>query len=227
MKTDWQKYEDGLLDPAEMRKADETLRTDEVARKELEGLRSFRKMVRDAALGEPVPIGRLRKILWSVIGKSRSPVWRRTATFATIAAGVAAMAFLAYNIFGGQPDVPESEQRMSFATEVEAQKWASNASGVELPTLQLASLGSFESVHCGTGWACFDYYFEGYLIHVYMKKDNVEEGCEIVQKDGQEFFVGDDISFEEKGLTVSVKGGTEDVRWIVVDYVNSNPEAID
>lgn len=225
MNIDWQKYADGLLDPAEMRKADEILRTDDRARKELEGLRSFRKMVRVAALSEPVPHSRLRQILKSVIGKSQSAVWRRTAAFATLGVGAAAMAFLAFNFFSGQTD-PGAEVRKTFTSETKAQKWASGVSGVELPTLQLSSLGSFDSVHCSTGWACFDYYFEGYLIHIYMKMDNVAEGCEVVQRGEQTFFVDDAISFDEKGLTVSVQGGTEDVRWNVVDYVSSNPDAI-
>lgn len=226
MKIDWQKYDSGELSPEETRIADEALRTDESARKELEGLRSFRNMVRGAALSEPVPHNRLRQILKQVVGKRETYVWRRSATLVTIAAGAAALAFIAYSLINNDNDQLGEEERRSFNDELVARTWAVEKSGVELPSLQLASLGKFDSVHCGVGWACFDYIVDEQIVHVYIKKNNRRKMCEIVQKGDQTFYVSDVISFEEQGLTVSVMGADEEVRWKVIDYTNKEPDAV-
>lgn len=224
MKIDWQKFDSGELSPEEMRTADELLRTDESARKELEGLRSFRNMVRGAALSEPVPHNRLRQMLKQVVGNTHTSVWRRSATLVTIAAGAAALAFIAFSLIDNEQ--PGEDDRRSFNDELVARTWAVEKSGVELPSLQLASLGKFDSVHCAVGWACFDYIVDEQIVHVYIKKNNRRKGCEIVQKGDQTYYVTEVISFEEQGLTVTVMGADEDVRWKVIDYTNEEPDAI-
>ena len=95
MRIDWQMYEDGQLSPEEMQEANRMLEENESARHELEGLRKFRKQVRQAAMNEPVPEGRLTHFLNRVAGEQTSRPVRRWQTVA-VAAAVLALGALAY-----------------------------------------------------------------------------------------------------------------------------------
>ena len=226
MKIDWQMYEDGLLEPEEMRKAEEALASDEGARKELEGLREFRKMVRSSALREPVPHGRLRAILRTVIGHDRRPAWRLYGALAATAAVVAALAFFAIGLLPSKVDAPEYR---SFESPQAAQIWASNLSGLNLPAIELASMGRIQGVHCAEAWACYDFTVDGQLVHVYMRAGAVASGCDTLVRDGRTYYLtpgSETIFFSQSGLTFTVHCGDDDLRWRVAKQAAQEAEAV-
>ncbi len=213
MKIDWQMYEDGLLEPEEMRKAEEALAKDEGARKELEGLRAFRKMVRASALREPVPLGRLRAILRDVIG--RQPAWR---LYGAVAVAAASMAWLASVVLGPVPGEPSDEVYQSFNSPEAAQTWASNRSGLNLPAIQLTSIGHVQGVHSAPAWACFDFMAGNELVHILMQAGDPPTECKIVVKDGREYYVplgSQKVCFSHDGVMFTVNCDDEDLRWRV------------
>ena len=213
MKIDWQAYEDGLLGPEERELAEKALRTDPSARKQLEGLRAFRAMLRNVALREPVPHRRLRTILRSVIGRSR-PALRRYALVGAATVAAVVFAFLSFRAIY-QP--PVGEMRESFDTFAQAQTWASRQTGFVIPKIELASLGAFQSVHCSSGEACFDYLVNGHILHVAISRVKIDPThCGLQVIEGKPMYVdklGDAISFESSdGSTVTVEGCSKELR---------------
>ncbi len=213
MKIDWQMYEDGLLEPEDMRKAEEALANDEGARKELDGLRAFRKMVRASALREPVPHGKLRSILRDVIG--RQPAWR---LYGAVAVAAASMAWLASVVLGPVPGGPSDEVYQSFKSPQAAQTWASNRSGLNLPAIQLTSIGQVQGVHSAPEWACFDFMAGDQLVHIFMQAGDPPTGCETVLMEGREYYVplgSQKVCFTQNGVMFTVNCNDEDLRWRV------------
>jgi len=232
---DWQMYEDGLLEPEEMRRAEQALASDQGARKELQGLREFRKVVRTSALQEPVPLGRLRAILRAVIGRDRQPAWRLYAALAATAAAAAALAFFAVGLFpnGAQPVVSRTEAEpvvyRSFESPQAAQRWAAGRSGLDLPTIELASIGQLQGVHCAEAWACYDFTVDGRLVHVYMRAGGVVPGCAKIVRDGRAFFlppIEETICFSNNGGTFAVHCDDEDLRWKVAEQAAKEAEVV-
>ncbi|MCH8979835.1 MAG: hypothetical protein IH945_11425 [Armatimonadetes bacterium] len=226
MKIDWQMYEDGLLEPEQIRKAEEALASDEGARKELEGLREFRKMVRKSAMRERVPHGRLREILRTVAGRDRRPAWR---LFGALAATTAVAAVLVIFAFGLLPSADTTEVYRSFKSPQAAQSWASHRSGMNLPTIELASLGRMKGVHSTVGWACYDFDVDGWLVHVYVRAGPVVEGCDLVIRDGRTYYLppgSNTVCFSQRGMTFTVDCGDEDLRWRVAKQAAQEVEVV-
>lgn len=215
MKIDWQMCEDGLLEPEEMRRAEQALASDEGARKELQGLREFRKVVRSSALQEPVPLGRLKAILRGVVGRERQPAWRLYGALAATAAVAAALTFFAVGQF---PSGADEETYQSLRSPAAAQIWAMERSGLELPAIELASLGKMKGVHSEGDWACYDFMVSEQLVHLYMEAGKPEPNCETVVTDGRTFYLPpgtDNVCFSSKGVTFTVFCGDEVLRWKV------------
>ncbi len=179
MRIDWQMYEDGQLGPEAMREAEDALRSGSDARKELEGLRAFRKTVREAAMREPVPHKSLESRLSSVVGQTARPQWRMRFAIAAAAVCALALAFVAYDQFV-RPD-GTIEVRQKFDDPREASDWASDRSHLEIPDLQSLSVGPLDSVHAASGWACFDYTIGGEVVHVLVSQGMAKKtGCHSV-----------------------------------------------
>ena len=213
MRIDWQMYDDGLLSPEEMKEAESMLKKDDGARRELEGLRSFRRMIRQAGMREPVPFGRLQRILREIVGRSASWSGRQLAVFGSVAAAVLLLALFAWQNgpLGGRSD---GEVR-HFASVERAVQWATPVSGLDLPTFDLGEVAEFDGVHCGKEWACFDYIVDGETVHVYIQVRSEKGECKIFDIGSVRYYVSDEIAFDHDGLTIQVSGGDEGVRWQV------------
>ena len=224
MKIDWQMYEEGLLEPDQMRKAEQALASNEGARKELEGLREFRKMVRGSALRETVPHGRLREILRSAIGRDRRPAWRLYAALAATAAVAVALAFFAFGLL--QTDAKPVAYR-SFESPQAAQSWASDRTGLNLPPIELASIGRIQGVHSTESWACYDFTVDDRLVHVHMEAGRIEAGCAKIYRDGRAYYLPprpETICFLNNGVIFTVHCGDDDVRWKVAKQAAQEAE---
>lgn len=209
MRIDWQMYEDGLLSPEEMKEAESMLKNDDGARQELEGLRSFRRMIRQAGMREPVPFRRLRHMLRDIVGRSASWSGRRVAVIGSLAAAVLVLAFVAWQ------NGPLAGGVKRFASVERAVQWATPVSGLDLPTFELGDAAQFEGVHCGKEWACFDYIVNGETVHVYIKVKSERGACRIVDLRGVRYYVTENIAFDHENLTIQVSGGDDVVRWQV------------
>lgn len=215
MRIDWQAYEDGLMGAEETEMANKALRDDPAARKELDGFRSFRKMVRSAVLREPVPHKRLRAILRAIVGTAGISRVRRYALIATTAVAATAVAFVSF-VALNQPG-PNDDVREHFSSVGEAQAWASERSGLEIPNLELASLGGLESVHSAESYACFDYMLDGKRLHVFCSDRPIEKSrCIAQESDAGTLYIDradKSVKFEGQGdLTLAFYGCEEDVR---------------
>ncbi|MCH7903724.1 MAG: hypothetical protein IH944_04060 [Armatimonadetes bacterium] len=213
MRIDWQMYDDGLLSPEEMKEAESMLKKDDGARRELEGLRSFRRMIRQAGMREPVPFSRLRRILREIVGRSASWSGRQIAVFGSVAAAVLVLALFAWQNgpLGGRSD---GDVRRFASVELAVQ-WATPVSGLDLPTFELGEVADFEGVHCGKEWACFDYIVDGETVHVYVRVKSDKGVCTIFDRNNVLYYVSDEIEFDHEDLTIQVSGGDEAVRWQV------------
>ena len=212
MRIDWQMYEDGVLSPEEMKEAESMLKNDDGARRELEGLRSFRRMIRQAGMREQVPFGRLQRILREIVGRT-SWSGRRAAVSGSVAAAVLVLAFFAWK--NGPLGGEGAGDVKHFASVEGAVQYATPVSGLDLPTFELGEVAEFEGVHCGKEWACFDYIVDGKSVHVYIQIKSEKGDCRIFDRDGFRYYVSDAIEFDHQGLTIQVSGGDEGLRWQV------------
>lgn len=207
MKIDWQMYEEGELGPEAMRQAEEALRTDPMAKKELDGLRAFRRNVREAALSVTVPQKRLEKRLGEVVGRVELPKWRVRLSLAAAVVCAVVLALIAVDRLS-QPN-SLIEERREFQTAGEAVEWASEQSMIPMPMIESAKFGPLDSVHAGRGWACFDYVVSHQIVHVKVSKGAVgKAGCSVVPTDDGELFVHTKtsaVSFSRMGLLFSVE----------------------
>ena len=212
MRIDWQTYEDGLLRPEEGRAADEALRRDPQARRELDGLRTLRRRVREAALSEKAPQKRLESALGSVVGVRRPAPWRVRTLYAATALFAVMLAFVGADWYS-KPDTLVEERR-EFETVAQAARWASRESTLALPVLSSASVGPLESVHAGRGWACFDYINQNGIVHVRMSRGKAAKGgCHVVMLDGVELFVhkaSGHVRFSRGGFVFNVESADAD-----------------
>ena len=208
MRIDWQMYEDGQLRPEERRAADEALRADPSAKRELDGLRSLRRKVRDAALREKVPVKRLERRLSRVFASHRPSPWRMRAVNASAAVFAVLLAFFGAEWFA-RPDTLVEERR-EFQSMSEATKWASDESRISVPMIQANSIGPLESVHAGRGWACFDYVYQNTVVHVKVSKGvPTKSGCNSVTTEGGELLVhsaSGKVAFSRDGYAFTVDG---------------------
>ena len=209
MRIDWQKYEDGQLSPEEMKEAESMLKKDVGARQELEGLRSFRRMVRQAGMRESVPHSRLLRILRAIVGRSPSWSGRRAVAIGAVAAAVVVLAFFAWK------NGPFASGVKRFASVERAVQYATPISRLDLPTFDLGDVADFEGVHCGEEWACFDYVVDGQTVHVYIRVYSEKGACQVFASGGFTYYVTDEIAFDHEELTIQVSGADEDARWLI------------
>ncbi len=208
MRIDWQMYEDGQLGPEEMREADDALRFDSGARKELEGLRSFRKSVREAALRERVPQRSLERRLDMVVGQTARPSGRVRLAYGAAAVCALTFAFLALNRFVLTDDTVEVREQ--FDDVGAAADWASDRSHIEIPDIQKLAVGQFGSVHAASGWACFDYAVDGETVHVLVSQGVARKtGCHSVSTKAGVVYVqvgSSNVRLNLRGLLFVVMG---------------------
>jgi hypothetical protein len=214
MRIDWQAYEDGLIESEQKLAADRALADDPAASRELEGLRALRCAVREAALAEPVPRERLSRVLRDVVGRRRVGRGR----FVWLAAAVLACSIvlavggnLLWDRLNG-----ESEASTRVDTAREAQEWAREQSDLSLPAIDLGPLGTIESAHAHTGWACYDYNVGGETIHVSMTSGDcsttVQDKVETKYGTLYDDKIGGVVRFSYNNLYYMVRGASEQTR---------------
>lgn len=215
MKVDWQAYLDKSLSREETDRAERLLKTDPLARSELDALVSFQAALRSAGMCEPVPIASLESSLSAIV--NQRPVvkgWRLA-----VAACVAIVAIVfAMSRIGSVPrvvDAPTSPEMALETTDLHrAYEWAYANSGVDAPVLALADTARFNFVHCGKDWVCYDYEYLGKTIHVYVFKSNTRpSGCTTVKREEGDLFIannGATAAFLTMGLTYRFSGGTKE-----------------
>jgi hypothetical protein len=191
MRTDWQAYEDGVLTPMEKAAADELMRKDPSARRELEGLRALRKAVRAAALREPVPMKKLNLALAATTGGDRRQVGILRPALLVLAL-LAVIAFALFRLYAEIPTtyndpVTKSER---FTSQIAAQTWAHDVTGIEFDPFDLSPMGKIVGAHTVGASACFDFEIEGGLVHVAVANTHFgAKGCKTVPTDDGNIFL--------------------------------------
>jgi hypothetical protein len=220
MRFDWQKFEDGTLAPDDQKRAEELLKHDEQAQKELEGLRHFRKAVRKAAMSEPFPEKKLEKILSGVADPEPTGWrWQRFAVPGMAAAAVIAFALFAIGQQNPLNSTKSTEIRYALNDPVQLATQVTQRAGFTPPALTLAGLGSLEGAHCDDGYACFDYMVDGEIYHITMRLDQMllQSCTEKISKNGIDYSVGRGIGWCDGTITYMVEGPREETRWRVAE----------
>lgn len=213
-KIDWQLFESGQMTGEQLAEAQEALRNDPMAAKELEGLKSFTKTCRKAGLSEPVPTQRLNSICSQVCQYEKAPMWRRLAIPAGAAAAVVVVAFLYTRGAPIDPlaPVPPGEQILTTDSLLVAD-WASQRAHIYVPKLELNQVAKLKSAECGEGWACLDLAADNqkYQLWVY-RKDECLAKLKEVQDAGMKFYTGDGLAWRCPKSVYWLRGGTEQSR---------------
>lgn len=222
MSMDWQAFDDNSLSEEERSQAVDRLKNDDKAHRELEGLKSFQKTVRQQCLEEQVPHDRLYNMLGRVCGRKRRP--SKLLYALPIAAAAAAIAAGAY-IWPQKPfpvNFETSPQLTATTTHspTQAAQWVKTQSGVNVPVISLSSMPSkFEGARCGSCWISYDYLIgdQNYTISIKQSWHAFDHLKQSQVKNGREYYVSaNGIGWYcHGGMSYYVTGGTEEGRWQV------------
>jgi hypothetical protein len=214
MMIDWQAYLDGSLESEDRRLADEVLKNDPKARRELDGLELFVQTVRVQALQEEIPYDRLAKLIPETAVKQKRGWWMKF-EFAGLAACLAlAMFFVAPGLFSR----PVSE--LITNDPVFASRWASEKQALNVPVLDLGQDAPMMRVHEGKGRCCFDYEIDGKTYHLNVRPKGTMEprpGETITLASGQTATHGTSVRWTQGKYDLSLSGPDEKVE---IDLAN-------
>jgi hypothetical protein len=217
MRIDWQMYEDGEFGPEAKRLAEKALSEDPSARAELEGLRAFKRSVREAAMAEPVPVRSMEEKLGEIVGRRQSSRWQVRVAAAVIAVVVIGLGYAAVSaVMWSNPAI---EQRAEFDSLVTAIDWSSDRSKLAVPPFAEEGVGTFTSVHSAQGWACFDFLVKGKSTHVTVSRRKAFRtyGPTTLAASDKAFIINDAglARFSAKGLVFVVDSGDADTNVMV------------
>jgi hypothetical protein len=185
MRIDWQRYDGWDLGPEQVRGAEQALRSDPRARRELEARLA-------AVVGDQPPVAR----------HSRRPL--------LLAAAAAVLAVLAFALWPTLTADPDQEQRRAADDLGSAVSWAAQRSDLSVKGMDHVGAGKLVSVHAARGWACFDYEVGGATVHVRVSEGLVAKaGCHLVETEDGAVYVHDatsTIRFSKSGLLYVVAG---------------------
>lgn len=210
---DWQAYVDGTLGPDERARHETRLAQDEIARREVEGLRSLKREVRKAALSEPVPKATLLAILKRA---QRHPM---TVPSRIAVAACLTMALLVGAYVFNQSDpvkLDRSPVTEEFATSnaIVAAQWVTEQTGLPAPIMKMRCGAKIRAAKYGDGWAGYQFEHDGRRFRLFMSRCNKPfDGARVVTKAGKEFYVGKGIGWKQNGIAYYLRGGDESTRW--------------
>jgi len=219
---DWQAFDDGSLSAEERAVAVDRLKQDDVAHRELEGLKSFQKTIRQRGMSEAIPHDRLNGMLRRVCGRQEvSPAQRWVIPTAAVAACLIAAAV----IFRPRPEpiVFDTSPQLTAVTThnpTDAANWVRKQSGVQVPVISLAGVPSrIEGARCGSCWVSYDYRIgdDKYTIFAKQSWHAFEKVRRREFREGHEFYLSDDAIgwYCAGGMSYLVVGGDEPSRWKV------------
>lgn len=192
-KIDWQAYLDGSLNAEERHQAEELLKSDPVAQKELDGLKEFCQIIKEQGLSEAVPTDRLANHLSTMVKDNRAPWFARPAVLVPTA--VAACALTAIALFSPPPVTQRPEQVATTQTHndeyytnlelspfqastavddpQEAATWAATMLNRPAPVITLAGTpgATLDQAECGYCWIAYKFTYEGEHYTIYGRKE--------------------------------------------------------
>lgn len=197
--------------------AEQILRGSQQAQRELAGLKTFRRAVRQAALQEPVPQAQLVRNLATITGPVRKPA-RWHWAIAPLAGAVMAFAWFGLTHDPYRLDSGPTNKTYATSDAAAAHDWLAQNTKLEVPPVSLAGLGSMKQASHGPDWACYDFMVEGEVYQVYVKPCTTAfAGAKVVHRDGMPFFDCKGVGFRYRNLAFYVKGGKESMRWKIAE----------
>lgn len=167
---DWQAYLDQSMSPEDRAVADQLLATDPRARAELEGLRAFIKVLREAGRRELVPATRVGDILESPQPNRKLPFLVGKLAFA----GLAAALLVNYVLL--DPDRPNREWWSGgwYASNdaTKARNWLRDKSTEFMPDIPSPAGAELQGACFGSDWVCFVYRKNGDQYRLYSSTDS-------------------------------------------------------
>lgn len=212
---DWGAYLAGAMDEEERSKLDALLATDELARRDLEGYKSFIGSVRDAGKAEDVPVERLQASLAEIASQGGKRGLRLVA-FAVTACVAIAVAWVGFRALTFDPmglnKTPTTEQ-IAVESPVAAMQWVRAKSPLDAPVIDLAEDARIVGARYGDGWACYDYEAGGESYYLYMSRaTNAVKNGEPDDLDGRTVYRGKGIGWISGDVAYYIRGGEDQVR---------------
>ena len=84
---------------------------------------------------------------------------------------------------------------------------------MDLPLLDMSSVGQFKGVHCGPRWACFDYEVDGHIVHLSMHQQLPKTDCETVGQQDEVFYINNGVIFDTQKISVKSSGANDKSCW--------------
>jgi hypothetical protein len=211
MRIDWQAFEDGTLNPAEQEQAELQLKSDPQARQQLEGLREFRRAIKEAARSETAP--NLERLMPTPQG-ARRPVFKWA--YAPAIAAVILLLLFGWRAVVYDPlrlDLTPTAQVIAIDAPTEAASWVSSHAGFSAPPITLEPEAELVGARFGEGWACYDYSVDGQPVYLYMSPvERAPPRTLDVQMNDRRFAVGKGIGWNGERLAYYIRGGDPEIR---------------
>lgn len=217
MRIDWQAFLDGSMDASERAHVEKLLKTDPAAKRELDGLVALRDTVRTAGVSVPVPLERLSAGLKRIAPQPVRRPWRFIAAAClVVGSGLVVRTMVARSIQPTESQQGEAVYAVVYngldASESmnEMKRFILVNSGISNHVPLLKSVGTLKIVHCGRGWACYDYKGLGSTVHMYVSRPTESlRNCETRSVEGGEISILESIkatSFDLGGLRYTFSG---------------------
>lgn len=212
---DWGAYLAGAMEEEERNKLDALLATDEQARRELEGFKSFIASVRDAGKAEDVPVERLQA---SLAGIASDTGGRRShlVAFAVTACIAVAVAWVGFRALTFDPmglDRTPTIEQIAVENPESAMRWVRAKTPLDAPVIDLTGDARIVGARYGDGWACYDYEVGGESYYLYMSQatDPVKNG-EPSDLGGRTVYQGKGIGWISGDVAYYIRGGEGEAR---------------
>lgn len=210
---DWQAYLDGGLSPDERAGADSLLKSEEWARRELDGLNTLRAALKQASLHQTPDSGRAERVL---SGLSRSAPSRARWVFGfAVTVLVIIGAFLGWRAYTFDPfrlDLTAAREIVPMSSPQVAAQWVRTRTSFPAPTLPLGGRARIVGSRYGDGWACYDYEIDGVTYYLYMSPRDSFTGDILRSVDGARLYVAKGIGWRAGDLSFYLRGGSEKER---------------
>lgn len=197
-KIDWQAYLDGSLTGETLQRAEEALANDPTARAELDGLKSFRSVLKSAAMKEVVPELGLLATMKQVVRENRKPWFARPSVLLPVAVAASALVmavmFASPELSGADRQVlaeastSTAPRAINSTTDLRqssfqaamngsdpraAAKWLAEKVNYDAPVIRLASVkgAQLDGAECGYCWIAYRMSYQGQKYVLYGRRE--------------------------------------------------------
>jgi hypothetical protein len=206
---DWQAYLDGTLGKEELAIAEQALKTDPCARRELDALKKFILLVGNSARSEMVPT---RRFEFLIPRPAPNHVFRKF-LFALVPVAVFAGAWYQTSRDTARLDQTPVTEIVHMRDPQQASTWATEQLGTGVPVVTLKGRARMCLARRGNGWAAFDYHVGRDRYSLIVSPDPTPLlGKPRIRIASNQFVTSRGVGWEQKGLAFYLTGPSPEMR---------------